>query len=177
MTPLQNLVASFHTLLFGIAFSVLVDVPVLHAYDWTIDSEDDWTENIKSAEGAEISGGFVSPVESTATVISKIHTFDDKRSARSLLIKQSPVWQNWIPIENLGPANLGDAPVLLTVGPKNYWMFGRYRSSKPRRKKGAAKQTEPAFQPESATLAGFDMPLQTTPFPNQFNALSGNMFG
>jgi hypothetical protein len=174
MTPLKNsLFASTYTLFFGVALSVLVDAPVLHADQWTIDSEDDWQENIKSAEGADISGGSVSPIEKTATVTTKLHSSKEMRSAKSLLVKQSPIWQNWIPIDNIGPVNLGDAPVLLTVGPKNYWMFGRYRSTKPRRKKGEAKQTEPAFQPGSATLDGFEIPLQTTPFANQFNAPGG----
>ena len=57
-----------------------------------------------------------------------MHTPGGKQSAASLTIEQSPIWQNWIPTENLGPVNLADAPVLLTMGPGDYWMFGRYSS-------------------------------------------------
>lgn len=96
-----------------------------------------------------------------------------KRSAQSLTVAQSPVWQNWNPIENLGPVNLGDAPVLLTVGPNNYWMFGRYGSGQPRRRKGEKPKPLPPFKPETVTLDGFDIPLQTTRFPNQYNAPGG----
>ena len=39
----------------------------------------------------------------------KIQKFDTKRSVGSLTITQSPIWQNWNPIENLGPSNLRDA--------------------------------------------------------------------
>ena len=52
----------------------------------------------------------------TATVRTKLGKFDAKRSATTLTITQSPIWQNWIPIENLGPSNLRDAPVLADDG-------------------------------------------------------------
>ena len=144
----------------------------LQAADWTIDSADDWTQNIASADGATVADGSVAPEAKTATVTTKIHGSDTKRSAKSLTVTQSAVWENWNPIKNLGPANLGDAPVMLTVGPDNYWMFGRYGGVQPKQKKGAKKKPAP-FKPEPATLAGFDMPLQTTGFPNQFNAPGG----
>ena len=103
----------------------------LQAADWTIDGADDWTRNIKSAEGAIVLDGSVSPKEKTAMVVTRLDASDAQRSAKSLTVTQSPIWQNWNPIENLGPVNLGDAPVLLTVGPDNYWMFGRYGSGQP----------------------------------------------
>lgn len=143
------------------------------ADDWTINSVDEWTQNIKSIDGAQLVDGSISPDQKTATVVTKIHASDVKRSAKSLTVTQSPVWQNWNPIENLGPANLGDAPVLLTVGPSNYWMFGRYGGGQPKPRKGQNAQSAPAFMPEAATLEGFDMPLRTTRFPNQFNAPGG----
>lgn len=150
------------TLLFSIA---------AQADDWTIDSADEWTQNVKSIEGATLVDGSVSPDKKTSTVATKIQTSDAKRSAGSLTVTQSALWQNWNPIQNLGPANLGDAPVMLTVGPKNYWMFGRYGGLQPKPKKGQPRR--PAFKAEAATVEGFDMPLQTTGFPNQFNAPGG----
>jgi len=146
----------------------------LMAQDWTIDSAEDWTQNIASAEGASVTDGAVSPTAKTATVVTKIHQSDVKRAAKSLNVTQSALWQNWNPVENIGPVNLSDAPVLLTLGPDNYWIFGRYRSSLSKRKKGQeAKKDTPKFEPKEATLEGFDMPLQTTQFPNQFNAPGG----
>ena len=145
----------------------------LHAADWTIDSADDWTRYIKAAEGATVADGSVSPKAKTATIATKVHASDVKRSARSLVVTQSAIWQNWSPIENLGPVNLADAPVLLTVEPDNYWMFGRYGGGRPRPKKGQKPKSEPAFEPQEATLEGFDIPLQTTRFPNQFDAPGG----
>lgn len=155
---------------FTLVVTLMLGVAV-QADDWTINSADEWTQNVKSVQGATVAGGSVSPDEKTASVVTKIHTSAVKRSAGSLTVKQSAVWQNWSPIKNLGPANLGDAPVMLTVGPKNYWMFGRYGGIKPRAPKGQPRR--PAFKAEPATVEGFDMPLQTTGFANQFNAPGG----
>nr|WP_235990266.1 hypothetical protein [Bremerella alba] len=142
----------------------LLAVTQVQAYEWTIDSADDWKQNIESSEGAIVAEGSVSPKAMTATITTKVHVSNEKRSAKSFTLTQSPIWQNWNPIENLGPVNLADAPVLLTVGPNNYWMFGRY---------GNRKNQNSKFQPEVVTLEGFDIPLQSTPFPNQFNASGG----
>lgn len=141
----------------------------LQASDWVIDAASDWSQQIESADGAVIADGSVSPKEKQATLRTVIHSSEEKRKAGSLAVTQSAIWQNWNPIENLGPVNLADAPVLLTIGPGNYWMFGRYGGGGRRsRQKGQA-----AFQPKTVTLEGFDVPLQTTRFPNQFNAPGG----
>lgn len=138
-----------------------------------IETEEEWKAAIASSEGIEIKDGFVSPVAESGTLTSKLQSFEEKRSAKSLTVTQSPVWQNWNPIENLGPENLQDAPVLLTMGPGDYWMFGRYGSGQPRRKKGEKPTPLPKFEPEAATVEGFEIPLETTRFPNQYNAPGG----
>lgn len=156
----------------ALAALVMAGFP-LQAADWTIDSADEWKKNIQSADQATIADGFVSPSAKTATITTRLHQSDKKRSAKALTVAQSPVWQNWNPTDNLGPVNLADAPVLLTVGPDNYWMFGRYGRAQPKRKKGQKATGQPAFTPRAVTLEGFDIPLQTTPFANQYNAPGG----
>ena len=152
---------------------LLLSVSLLHADDWKIDSAKSWKKNTESSEGIVAKDGAISPEAKSGKILTKIHSSDKKRSAKSLTIKQSPVWQNWNPIENLGPVNLNDAPVLLVMGPDDYWMFGRYGSGQPRRKKGEKAKPQPKFTPESATLEGFDIELQTTQFPNQYLAPGG----
>ena len=142
-------------------------------HQWQLRSDEDAKENLESSEGAVFAGGSISPEGESAKILTKMHTPGGKQSAASLTIEQSPIWQNWIPTENLGPVNLADAPVLLTMGPGDYWMFGRYSSGQPRRKKGEKAPEQPAFVPEAATLEGFDIPLETTRFPNQYNAPGG----
>jgi hypothetical protein len=132
------------------------------ANTWVVDSESDWQSAVANQSDLELKNGLATPTAKTATFQSKLRTFDTKRSATSITIDQSPVWHNWQPIENLGPSNLGDAPVMLSLGPDNYWMFGRYG--------GGGKK---GFEAEDATLEGFDIPLKTTPFPNQFKAPGG----
>jgi len=143
------------------------------AADWKIDTAKGWKQNLKSIKGAAVVDGAVAPHEKSATLVTKLRRTKVKRSAKSLTVSQSPVWQNWNPIENLGPANLQDAPVLLTMGPDNYWMFGRYGSGQPRAKKGQKRKPLPKHAPKAATLEGFDIPLKTTRFPNQFDAPGG----
>ena len=65
-----------------------------------------------------IADGLAVPKIETVTFRSKVHRFDQKRKAKSLMIAQSPIWQNWEPIENLGPVNMQDAPVLRWSRPR-----------------------------------------------------------
>lgn len=130
--------------------------------DWLIDTTEDWQKVEQESEGLKFENGLAIPTSDVSRYRSVMLTFGKKCSAQSIVFEQSPVWQNWNPIKNIGPSNLRDAPVLLTVGPDDYWMFGRYDAGK---NKG--------FQAEAATLEGFDIPLRTTPFPNQFDAPGG----
>jgi len=124
--------------------------------------------------GLKIKEGSIAPKEKTGELQSVVKRFPEKRAASAMTFTHSPIWQNWNPIKNLGPSNLVDAPVLLTIGPNNYWIFGRYSSEKKRGKKGAPKSGPQAnFKPKTANLEGFDIPLQTTPFPNQYDAPGG----
>jgi membrane-associated protease RseP (regulator of RpoE activity) len=130
---------------------------------WIIDSQSDWLAATADHAHLKFTDGLATPTAREATFRSVLITSEKKRTAESLTIDQSPVWHNWEPIPNLGPANLGDAPVMLTVGPENYWMFGRYGGS----------QKKQGFQSKAAELDGFDVPLKTTPFPNQYDAPGG----
>ncbi|MGB7344052.1 MAG: hypothetical protein WBD20_07550 [Pirellulaceae bacterium] len=154
---------SFVTSLFVIASTASADD------SWSIDSQSDWAAEVADQSNLEFTDGMATPTAQNATLRSKLKTFTEKRSARSLVISQSPVWENWQPTANIGPQNLADAPVLLRRGPKDYWMFGRYGGGQ---KKGD-KSKQQTFVPESATLDGFDIPLQTTRFAHQYNAPGG----
>jgi len=144
---------------------------------WVVDGQAEWQEHTAEQTGLTIRGGVASPAGESASFRSTRMTFENKRSARSLVFDPSPDWLNWEPVDNIGPSNLQDAPVFLSRGPDDYWIFGRYGPGKKR--KGKAKQRTPKQEdgkplaPEPATLDGFDVPLQTTPFPNQYDAPGG----
>lgn len=146
-------------------FSILLTSPLLHADNWIIESNDDWKSQTETSNKVAFKDGTAAPTGETATLKTKLNRSDKKRSAQSLTITQSPIWQNWNPIENIGPSNLGDAPVMIVKGPDNYWMFGRFW--------GANSNSQQNFKAEPATLEGFDIPLVTTSIPNQYNAPGG----
>ena len=139
---------------------------------WVIDSQAQWQQSISAKLGLELNDGVACPTGEKATLRSTLRRFKKrKHSAESIVFEQSPVWQNWQPIENLGPVNLSDAPVMLSLGPDNYWMFGRCGSGRKKGEKTPARQ--PQFVAEAATLEGIDIPLKTTRFPNQYDAPGG----
>lgn len=148
------------------ALPLLLTLPLHAAEPWTIQSQEDWTKATAKQTELAIADGQASPKGKTATFTSKVQRYDSKRKASALVLEQSAIWQNWNPIANLGPANLADAPVFLSLGPDNYWAFGRYGGGR------RGRNAQP-FKTESAKLEGFDIPLQTTRWPNQFNAPGG----
>jgi len=153
---MKNSVNPFHLNLFG--FSIVLSLSAIGAEPWTVGSTEEW----KQGQGKNLSyeSGLATLSEAKrGAYTSAMRKFETKRSAKELLITQSPVWRNWNPVGNIGPENLEDAPVMLTKGPDDYWMLGRYKS-------GNKKN----FQAKEAALEGFDIPLKTTPFKNQFDA-------
>ena len=141
---------------------------------WVIDSNESWKKNIAKKQGVEIKDGKATPTQAEATLTSVLKQYDTKRSAKSIRFDQSTEWLNWEPAGNLGPVNLNDAPVFLSLGPDNYWMFGRYGGGQGNRGKNKAGKNPPdEFTPETTTLDGFDVPLKTTRFANQFDAPGG----
>jgi hypothetical protein len=98
--------------------------------DWLVDSTKQWQEAEKENGNLTFADGLATPTADVSRYRSVTYAFEKKRSAKSIVIEQSPRWHNWNAVSNIGPSNLEDAPVLLTVGPDNYWMFGRYGSGK-----------------------------------------------
>lgn len=129
---------------------------------WIVDSQSEWQAAVAEQSNLAFTDGMASPTAKKATFCSTLKTFDERRSAKSITIDQSPVWHNWVPAGNIGPQNTRDAPVFLQMGPDDYWVFAGYGGDKKGRVAGAA-----------ATLEGFDIPLQTTGYPNQFVAPGG----
>ncbi len=139
---------------------------------WKIDSQEDWEKVIVSQTGLEMKEGMVSPSSETANLQSELKRFSEKRSAESIVFEQSPLWLNWEQIDNIGTRSMKDAPVLLSLGPDNYWMFARHGKSGGSKKVGKKEKAKP-FVAEEANLEGFDIPLKTTKNDNEFTAPGG----
>lgn len=114
--------------------------------------------------------GLVMPKGASGTFRSRLQPMDGRRRLKSITLEQSPVWQNWEPVENLGPINLQDAPVFLSIGEGDHWVFGRYGGSG----RGRNVVRPEDFVGEPAALPGFEgTELLTTPYDNQFDAPGG----
>jgi len=157
-----------------IAISLTVLTPsLLLAEDWSTVTQEEWTANKAEAADIELKDGLAIPSKKSTIFKSILKSFPEKRSATSITISQSPIWQNWNPIKQVGPTNLKDAPVALRLGEDNYWLFGRY-GGVPKAKNNKDKKKQPAaFKPVDTNLEGFDTPLKTTPFKNQYDAEGG----
>ncbi len=154
-----------------IVFSLLAIVTSTAFSDqaWTIDTQEDWAQSISSKNQIDLKDGMVSPTAKLATLKSELKQYSEQRSAASITFEQSPVWLNWEPTKNIGTASMQDAPVMLTMGPDNYWMFAKY--GRPRSGKKGEKSSP--FKSKPAILEGFDIPLLTTQVPNEFTAPGG----
>lgn len=93
--------------------------------------------------------------------VSAAKKFPEKRQLKSITVKQSDLWQNWEPIENIGPKGLFDSPVFISVGPQDYWMLGRYNLRRQN------------MRPDTVELPGYNEPLRATVRPNEFVAPGG----
>jgi len=136
---------------------------------WSINTSSEWAEDIESSKGITIEKGVASPTAKAGVLLTRMKAFKEKRSAKSLTIEQSTLWQNWEAKPRIGPKNLRDAPVFLSMGPGDYWMFGRYG--------GMPKKGKEPFEAKDAKLDGFSVALKTTPIPTQFNAPGGLVKG
>ena len=140
---------------------------------WVIDTDENWNQSISKKDGIKFENGQATPTQDNATFTSVLKQFDTKRSAKSISFEQSAQWLNWEPVGDLGPVNLKDAPVFLSLGPDNYWMFGRYGAPQAKKDKNGKKLPVTKFNGEPVKLDGFDIPLLTTRYANQFDAPGG----
>ncbi|MDG1357897.1 MAG: hypothetical protein P8P36_06870 [Akkermansiaceae bacterium] len=133
---------------------------------WRIDSTEEWNSASREHKGLAVENDTIAPTGKDGAYHSKLQRFKKKRSAQTITLTASTRWDNWEPTKKkVCPPTLGDAPIFIAKGPNDYWILGRYKAPGNKR----AKQ----FTPEPAKLDGFDIELQTTPFPNLFNAPGG----
>lgn len=141
--------------------------------EWHIDTTEEWKAAVASSESLSFKNDMATPTAETAFFRSVVRRFEGKRTFDKITLTQSPVWQNWEPIAKSGPTNLEDAPVFLVRGPRDYWIFGLYRNGNGQVGKTGLVEHPKDFNAVPATLSGFDVPLMTTPFPNQYDAPGG----
>jgi len=102
----------------------------VEADQWVVDTAQQWNEAHQESEGLEFSDGMATPIDGKAVFRSMLKTFDQKRRAKSLTFQQSPAWDNWTPIENIGPQGTSNAPVFLPIAEGDYWYFAAKRGDR-----------------------------------------------
>ena len=133
---------------------------------WRIDSAEEWNGAAQQIEGLAVNDGLLAPTDKQGIYRSKLQRFEEKRSAQAMTLTAATKWENWEPTKiKVAPPTLADAPIFLVKEPGDYWLLGRNRTPKNAKVKG--------FEPEAATLEGFDAPLQTTQYPHLFDAPGG----
>ena len=91
---------------------------------WVIEEATEWTQATGSVSNMQVSGGFATPTANTSTFSSIVKSYPNKRKATAVTFKQSPVWNNWVPLGYDVQARTGsDAPVLVPAGPQNYYIL------------------------------------------------------
>ena len=98
--------------------------------EWNIDSQMEWLQAIGSGPYS-ISNGTAGPTTSNAVFESVVQQFVQKQRFENLTFKQTPDWVGgqWIGQGELGPESTTDAPVVLSIGPGDYWYFNRRSGS------------------------------------------------
>ena len=93
---------------------------------WVIDDQASWLAAELSSD-LQINQGLATvPSQSNeAKFISVIQSYPTKRQANHLILEQSPVWDNWRGVANVGPQSARDAPVLISIEDGNYYYLGR----------------------------------------------------
>ena len=130
-----------------------------------LNSSSDWKKNAQKMEGLSLDKGVLAPDGESGVYRSKLVSFSSKRAAKSIDLSCSPIWENWEATpKKVAPRVLGDAPIFLVKGPKDYWLFGR--------KKGSPKKPA-GFKSKKVKLEGYDVELLTTPDPNLYIAPGG----
>jgi len=133
------------------------------AETWGIETAKDWKNATKHSNNVSFQGDTAVMANEPANYQSIIKRYPDKRTAKSITFEQTHEWRSWTPVSEVGPVNLKSAPVFLTKGPNDYWLFGRYDKT----------LNDPNFKAKKTTLPGYDIPLFTTSLPNQFDSQGG----
>lgn len=94
---------------------------------WRIDSQEEWQSITSDFSNLEIVEGIIKPKNDSAYFSSTIKRFKTKRRLQSIVLKQTPQWNNWQAIPKVTPKMSQDAPVFIPVSEGNYWLLSRYK--------------------------------------------------
>lgn len=89
-----------------------------------IQSGQEWQQNLKRSSDVKVIDGELHPVKSRSLIQSKFIKTDPNQTSVSFTLSQSPVWNNWQPIDNVKPKGARNALVFVPVSDGNYYILG-----------------------------------------------------
>jgi hypothetical protein len=94
---------------------------------WELKTQQDWLAASAECVNIEITDGCLKLTSDSAFFATALKKFKNKHQLKSMTIQQSPVWNNWHPIDKVAPSEAQDAPVFVPVSHGNYWFLSRYK--------------------------------------------------
>ena len=92
-----------------------------------VDSRDQWINFIDTLNHLDVSDdGQLIPDRDSAFLSSQLIEFEVVTRLDSILLTQSPKWNNWKKIPRVRPDSAEDAPVLIAQSPNHYWLLSSY---------------------------------------------------
>ena len=91
---------------------------------WIVDEAADWNQARSASSNLQLAGGLATPTSGSSTFTSVVRGSPHRRKATRVTFRQSPVWDNWIPLGYNIRSSIGsDAPVFVPIGPGNYYIL------------------------------------------------------
>ena len=112
------------------AFSSTLHTDAIADDPWVVDSQEQWEQAKNKVEHLTLADGNAKPAADHSRFLSSVKKFQTKRRAGQVVFTQSPEWNNWRAVPNVGPADTSNAPVFLPVGDKDYWYFAAKKGSR-----------------------------------------------
>ncbi|WP_423998887.1 discoidin domain-containing protein [Maribacter sp. IgM3_T14_3] len=95
--------------------------------NWQINNQTSWNTYTDKTNNLDIVNGLAKPINDADNYSfrSKLYSFEQPIKANDVTFKQSTVWDNWIPVSNIGPREAQDAPILISVQKGEYYLLAR----------------------------------------------------
>lgn len=94
---------------------------------WQVSTEQAWKAVLAGDSQVSVAQGVLHPTQEKSVIRSQFYRVAVKQKASSMVLTQSPVWDNWQPAGNVGPEEARDALVFVPVSENNYYLLGSHK--------------------------------------------------
>ncbi|MFH5803726.1 hypothetical protein [Alienimonas sp. DA493] len=94
---------------------------------WVVDSPEQWERAAGEATAVTLADGLATSAAPESRFSSALKTYESPRKPGTLTFTQSPAWDDWREVPNVGTPEMADAPVFVPVQPGDYWLLARHK--------------------------------------------------